>query len=232
VKIVGLTGGIGTGKSTVSAMLHDLGATVIDADEATRAVQAPGSEGLRQLVAEFGDGILTAGGELDRARLAEIAFNDPEARQRLNAIVHPLVRLWMAERQQEAVERGDPLVVMDIPLLFEARGAGAFETVVLVYAPEDLQLRRLVELRGMPEDSARARIAAQLPIEEKRRLATHVIENTGSLDELRRRVRQVWRELSEGLEDHEPEDHREAHAADGGDALGPARVEEGGEVGG
>jgi dephospho-CoA kinase len=232
MKIVGLTGGIGTGKSTVSAMLRDLGATVIDADEATRAVQAPGSEGLRQLVAEFGDGILTAGGELDRARLADIAFNDPEARQRLNAIVHPLVRLWMAERQREAVERGDPLVVMDIPLLFEARGAGAFETVLLVYAPEELQLERLVELRGMPEDAARARIAAQLPIEEKRRLATHVIENTGSLDDLRRSVQQVWRELSEGLEDHEPEDQRQAHTADRGDALGPAGVEEGGELGG
>ena len=232
MKIVGLTGGIGTGKSTVSAMLRDLGATVIDADEATRAVQARGSEGLRQLVAEFGEGILTAGGELDRARLADIAFNDPEARQRLNAIVHPLVRLWMAERQQEAVERGDPLVVMDIPLLFEARGAGAFETVLLVYAPEELQLRRLVELRGMPEAAARARMAAQLPIEEKRRLATHVIENTGSLDELRGRVERVWRELSEGLEHHEPQDQRQAHPADRGDALGPAGVEEGSELGG
>ena len=232
MKIVGLTGGIGTGKSTVSAMLRDLGVTVIDADEATRAVQAPGSEGLRQLAAEFGEGILTTGGELDRARLADIAFNDPEARQRLNAIVHPLVRLWMAERQQEAVERGDPLVVMDIPLLFEARGAGAFETVVLVYAPEELQLRRLVALRGMSGDAARARMAAQLPIEEKRRLATHVIENTGSLDELRRRVERVWRELSEGLEDHEPLDRGQAHHADGGDALGPAGVERGGQLGG
>ena len=222
MKIVGLTGGIGTGKSTVSAMLRDLGATVIDADEATRAVQAPGSEGLRQLAAEFGEGILTPGGELDRARLADIAFNDPDARRRLNDIVHPLVRLWMAERQQEAVERGDPLVVMDIPLLFEARGAGAFETVLLVYAPDELQLRRLVELRGMSEEAARARMAAQLPIEEKRRLATHVIENTGSLDELRGRVERVWRELSEGLEDHEPQDHGETQAADHGDALGPA----------
>jgi dephospho-CoA kinase len=200
VKIVGLTGGIGTGKSSVSAMLRELGATVIDADEATRAVQAPGSEGLRQLVAEFGEGILTGGGELDRARLADIAFHDPEARQRLNAIVHPLVRLWMAERQQEAAERGDAVVVLDIPLLFEARGAGAFETVLLVYAPEEVALRRLVELRGMSEDAARARMGAQMPIEEKRRLATCVIENTGDLDELRRRVERVWRELSDERE--------------------------------
>ncbi|HSR25756.1 MAG TPA: dephospho-CoA kinase [Candidatus Eisenbacteria bacterium] len=198
MRVVGLTGGIGTGKSTVAGMLRELGATVIDADEATRAVQAPGSEGLRRLVAEFGPGILTAGGELDRARMAEIAFADPEARARLNGIVHPLVREWMAERQREAVERGDPVVVLDIPLLFEARGAGAFETVLLVYAPEAVQLDRLVRLRGMGEDQARARIAAQMPIEEKRRLATHVIENTGGMAELRRAVERTWRELREG----------------------------------
>jgi len=198
MRVVGLTGGIGTGKSTVSGMLRELGATVIDADEATRAVQAPGTDGLRRLVQEFGDGILTAAGELDRARLAEIAFGDPDARGRLNAIVHPLVRQWMAERQQEAAERGDPVVVMDIPLLFEARGAGAFETVLLVYAPEAVQLDRLVRLRGMREEAARSRIAAQLPIEEKRHLASHVIENTGDLRQLRREVERAWREVSEG----------------------------------
>src|SRR5258708_2012511 len=138
MRIVGLTGGIGTGKSTVSALLRELGATVIDADEATRAVQARGSEGLRLLVDEFGPGILTAGGDLDRARLADIAFHDPDARRRLNGIVHPLVGRWMTERQQEAAERGDPVVVLYIPLLFGARGPGAFETVRLVYAPPQL----------------------------------------------------------------------------------------------
>ncbi len=195
MRVVGLTGGIGTGKSAVAGMLRELGATVIDADEATRAVQARGSEGLRMLVAEFGDRILT-GGDLDRARLADIAFRDPEARRRLNEIVHPLVRAWMAERQHEAAERGDPLVVLDIPLLFEARGAGAFETVLLVHAPEDVQLDRLVRLRGMGEEQARARIAAQMPIQEKRRLATHLIENTGSMADLRREVERVWADLS------------------------------------
>ncbi|HEY4027713.1 MAG TPA: dephospho-CoA kinase [Candidatus Dormibacteraeota bacterium] len=202
MRTVGLTGGIGTGKSTVAAMLRELGATVIDADEATRAVQSRGSDGLRQLVAEFGDGILTPDGDLDRARLADVVFGDPEARRRLNGIVHPLVRQWMAERQQEAVERGDPVVVLDIPLLFEARGAGAFETVLLVYAPDEVALRRLVELRGMSVEQARARMAAQLPIEEKRALATHVIENTGGRDELRRQVVRVWAELSGGLGEH------------------------------
>src|SRR5262245_29711627 len=233
MRVVGLTGGIGTGKSTVSAMLRELGATVIDADEATRAVQARGSDGLRQLVAEFGAGILTPEGDLDRARLAEIAFRDPEARQRLNGIVHPLVRRWMAERQQEAAERGGPVVVMDIPLLFEARGAGAFETVLLVYAPEEVQLDRLVRLRGMGEDQARARIAAQMPIEEKRALASHVIENTGDLETLRREVERAWAAIlsSEGLEDHQPEQDQQPERADAGDDLGPPRGQESGELG-
>ena len=195
MNVVGLTGGIATGKSTVAAMLRQLGATVIDADEATRAVEARGTEGLRLLAREFGPGIITPDGDLDRGRLAEIAFKDPEARQRLNGIVHPLVRQWMAERQQEAFQRGDPVVVLDIPLLFESRGAGAFETVVLVYAPEDLQVRRLVELRGMLEAQARARIAAQIPIEDKRRMATHVIENTGGMDDLQAQVEQLWVEI-------------------------------------
>jgi dephospho-CoA kinase len=192
MKVVGLTGGIGTGKSTVSGLLRQMGATVIDADEGTRSVEARGTEGLRRLVEEFGPTILTASGDLDRPRLAAIAFEDPEARQRLNAIVHPLVRQWMAERQREAAERGDPVVVLDVPLLYETRGDAAFDTVLLVYAPEELQLRRLVELRGMTEPEARSRIAAQLPIEEKRRRAAHVIDNTGSLDRLRDQVRRVW----------------------------------------
>jgi dephospho-CoA kinase len=217
MRLVGLTGGIGSGKSTVSAMLRELGATVIDADEATRAVQARGTRGLRQLVDEFGTGILTPGGDLDRARLADIAFRDHGARQRLNGIVHPLVGAWMAARQQEAEERGDRIVVLDIPLLFESRGAGAFETVLLVYAPEDVQLERLVRLRSMPEAQARARIAAQMPIEDKRRLASHVIENTGSLDDLREQVERVWAELSEGLEDQQPHQDGQARAADRGE---------------
>ena len=193
-----MTGGIGTGKSTVSAMLRELGATVIDADEAARAVQARGTEGLRRLVEAFGPGILTPEGDLDRPRLAAIAFKDPEARARLNAIVHPLVRVWMAERQREAFERGDPVVVLDIPLLYEARGDGAFDTVILVYAPEHLQVRRLVEQRGIPEQDVRDRMAAQMPIEEKRQRTRHVIDNTGSLEALRAEVERVWREVTAG----------------------------------
>jgi dephospho-CoA kinase len=192
MKTIALTGGIGTGKSTVAGMLRERGVTVIDADEAVRAVQAPGSEGLRELVAAFGEEILTPDRGLDRSRMAAIAFTDPEARRKLETIIHPLVRQWMAERQMEAIERGELVVVHDIPLLFESRGSAGFDAVLLVYAPEELQLRRLVELRGMEEQEARARIAAQMPIEEKRRLATHVIENTGSLDELRGRLDKAW----------------------------------------
>jgi len=197
MKVIGLTGGIGTGKSAVSRLLRKKGVTVIDADEATRAVQSRGTDGLRRLVEEFGPSILAPDGELDRARLAAVAFSDPEARQRLNAIVHPLVRAWMADRQMEAEARGEPYVVLDIPLLFESRGAAGFDDVILVYAPEELALRRLMELRGMPEAQARARIDAQMPIEEKRRLARHVIENTGTLDDLRARTDEVWSEVTD-----------------------------------
>ena len=192
MRLIGLTGGIGSGKSTVAALLRELGATVIDADEATRAVQAPGSPGLKQLVEAFGPEILTPDGALDRPRLAAIAFSDPEARRRLNEIIHPLVREWMAERQREAAERGDAAVVLEVPLLFETRGAEGLDAVVLVYAPEDVQLKRLIEARGMDEQAARARIASQMPIEEKRRLASHVIPNTGTLGELRTETERTW----------------------------------------
>jgi dephospho-CoA kinase len=192
VKTIALTGGIGTGKSTVAGILRERGVTVIDADEAVRAVQAPGTEGLRKLTEAFGEEILTPDRGLDRTRMAAIAFTDAGARRKLEAIIHPLVRLWMAERQREAIERGEQVVVHDIPLLYESRGSAGFDAVLLVYAPEPLQLRRLIELRGMDEQEARARIAAQMPIEEKRRLASHVIVNTGSLSELRERLDQVW----------------------------------------
>jgi dephospho-CoA kinase len=195
MRLIGLTGGIGTGKSSVAGFLRGLGVTVIDADEATRAVQAPGTEGLRLLADAFGEEILTPEGALDRPRLAAIAFADPKARQRLNEIVHPLVRRWMAERQREAAARGDPLVVLDVPLLFETRGTDGLDAVILVYAPEELQLKRLTELRGMDERAARERIAAQMPIDEKRRLASHVILNTGTLDELRAEAERTWAEV-------------------------------------
>jgi dephospho-CoA kinase len=218
MRIIGLTGGIGTGKSTVAGLLRRRGVTVIDADEAVRAVQAPGTEGLARLVDAFGPEILDEQGALDRGRLARVAFGEESARRRLEEIVHPLVREWMAARQREAEARGEPVVVHDIPLLYEtrlpaeepaadggrpldaaervriARSAG-FDAVLLVYAPEELQVSRLVEQRGMDAADVRARLAAQLPIERKRQLATHVVDNTGTLDELEARLDRVWGEL-------------------------------------
>jgi dephospho-CoA kinase len=218
MRTIALTGGIGTGKSTVARLLRARGVTVIDADEAVRAVQAPGTEGLGRLVEAFGAEILDGSGALDRARLARVAFADADTRRRLEGIVHPLVRDWMAARQLDAEARGEAVVVHDIPLLFESRvpaevappdgaeppgaedrariaRAAGFDAVLLVYAPEELQVSRLVEQRGMDPADVRARMAAQLPIERKRQLATHVIENTGTLDELERRFDEVWREL-------------------------------------
>jgi dephospho-CoA kinase len=195
VRLIGLTGGIGSGKSAAAAFLRKLGVTVIDADEGTRAVQAPGSEGLHRLVEAFGPEMLTTEGALDRAALGAVVFADASARQRLNAIVHPLVREWMAERVREAAERGDEVVVLDIPLLFETRGTEGLDAVILVYSPEELQLKRLVEQRGMDEGAARERIAAQMPIDDKRRLASHVVVNTGTLDDLRSEVERTWADV-------------------------------------
>jgi len=197
VEVIALTGGVGSGKSTVAGMLRELGATVIDADEAARAVVEPGTPGFEQVVEAFGDRYVQDG-RLDRPALAELVFNDEAARQKLNSITHPLVREWMAERQQEAEQRGEPRVVLDIPLLFENDLQDAFATVLLVYAPPDLQVRRLVEGRGFTEADARARIAAQLPMEEKRGRTSHVIDNSGSLEDTRRQVEQAWREISSG----------------------------------
>jgi dephospho-CoA kinase len=199
MRVIGLTGGIGTGKSAVAAILRDLGVSVIDADEATRAVQAPGTPGLSQVAEAFGPDVLTPDGALDRARLGSIVFTDAEARRRLNAIVHPLVREWMAERLREAEERGEEAVVLDIPLLFETRGPEGMDAVILVYAPPELQLKRLLELRGLDERSARERIAAQMPIDEKRKLAGHIIENTGSFQDLRREVERTWAAVNGGV---------------------------------
>lgn len=196
MRLIGLTGGIGTGKSTVSAMLRELGATVIDADEAARAVVEPGTEGLRQVADEFGPSVLAADGSLDRARLAAVVFADPERRRRLQEITWPLVAAWMAEQTAAAAERGDDIVVHDVPLLFENPARrGVYERVILVYAPPEVALERLVA-RGLSEADARARLAAQMPIEEKRALADVVIDNSKGLERTRDEVRRAWAALA------------------------------------
>jgi dephospho-CoA kinase len=162
-RLVALTGGIGTGKSTVARMFEELGATVLDADAIVRELQAPGAPVLDEIVAVFGPEVLDASGALDREALGAVVFRDAQARRRLEAIVHPRVGAEMARRVAAARAAGVPLVVLDIPLLFEVR-----------------------------------RIGAQLPIEEKRALADHVIDNTGPVEETERQVRQLVRLLGDG----------------------------------
>lgn len=195
-RTIGLTGGIGSGKSTVTALLRRRGVPVLDADEIVRELQRPGADGLRQLVDAFGPGILEPSGELDRAALGRLVFADPDARRRVEAILHPLVRERMAAEQAAAEARGARILVHDIPLLFEARDPSSFDATVLVYAPPEVQRKRLTEQRGMSAADAEARIAAQLPMAEKRRRATYVIDNTGSLEELESEVDRVWAEIA------------------------------------
>jgi dephospho-CoA kinase len=195
LKLIGLTGGAGSGKSTVAEMFRELGAEVVDADEASHAVYAAGSPGFDAVVREFGRDFVR-NGQIDRVRLGEVVFNDEDARRRLNAIVHPLVRGWMAERTVEAEDRGAEVIVHDVPLLFENGLEKIYADLVLVYVPEKLQLRRLVDGRGVSQDRARAMIAAQLPIDEKRGRAHHVIDNSGSRDATRAQVEKLWAEIS------------------------------------
>jgi dephospho-CoA kinase len=195
LKLIGLTGGVGSGKSTVAAILHDLGADIVDADEASHAVYAPGTPGFDAVVLEFGPEYVR-GGEIDRARLGRLVFDDADARRRLNAIVHPLVREWMAERTREAAERGAEVVIQDVPLLYENGLEDLFSSVVLVYVPDEVQLERLVEGRGIDADRARAMIAAQMPIDAKRRRAHHVIDNSGTKEETRRQVEEMWAQIT------------------------------------
>src|SRR6266852_1184792 len=197
MKLIGLTGGVGSGKSTVADMMRDLGAQVVDADEAAHAVYEPGSPGFDEVVREFGEEYVD-GGRIDRSRLGELVFHDDDARRRLNSIVHPLVRDWMAQRTAEAAERGAEVVVQDVPLLFENGLERLFSTVVLVYAPEDVQIERLVSGRGFTAERARAMIAAQMPIENKRGLAHHVINNSDTREETLSQVKAIWIQLTAG----------------------------------
>jgi dephospho-CoA kinase len=190
---VGLTGGIGSGKSEVSRLLESYGAVVIDADKLARDVVAPGTPGLAQVVEEFGADVVRADGSLDRERLASLVFGDDGARQRLNAIVHPLVGERSAALKADASD--DAVVVHDVPLLTEAGLAGLYDLVVVVDVPVETQIERLVQLRGITEEDARARIAVQASRDERRAVADVVIDNSGTFEELEAQVRELWEEL-------------------------------------
>jgi dephospho-CoA kinase len=190
-RVVGLTGGIGSGKSTVARLLGDHGAAIIDADQLAREAVAPGSPALTQLVARFGAGVLTAEGALDRPRLGALVFGDEAARRALNAIVHPEVARLAAERIQGLIARGAPLIVYDVPLLYENGLEKVLPEVIVVDAPLEVRYARIAARDGLDRDAIAARIAAQLPLEEKVRRADHVIDNGGGLDATRAAV-QAW----------------------------------------
>lgn len=191
---VGLTGGIGAGKSEVARLLESYGAVLIDADRLARQVVEPGTEGLAAVVAEFGEEVLGPDGALDRPKLGSLVFADPAALAALNAIVHPLVRRRTAEL--EAAAGPDAVVVNDVPLLAENGLAPLYDTVLVVDAADDVRFDRLTRLRGMDPDQARARMAAQAGREERLAVADVVIDNNGPIEALEPQVRRVWAELA------------------------------------
>jgi dephospho-CoA kinase len=191
VTLVGLTGGIGAGKSAVSARLRFLGATVIDADQLARDVVAQGTDGLAEVVAVFGEQVLDPDGGLDRPALGRLVFADADKRRALEAIIHPRVRARTAE--MIAAAPPGSVVVNDVPLLVESGLAGGYDIVVVVQAPAEMRIERLTRERGMSEIEAKSRIAAQATDEQRRAAADVVIDNDGTLEELNARVDAVWR---------------------------------------
>ena len=199
MRIVGLTGGIGSGKSTFSGLLRARGAAVIDADRLARDAVAPGSPGLLEVVRAFGEEVLDPDGALDRKRMAARVFADPAARQRLEAIVHPRVRDAMAAEVQRLSGAGASLVIYDVPLLYEAGRERDVEAVVVVWAPREAQLARLAARDGLSSAEAEARISAQLPLDEKARRADFVVVNDGTLEALSAKADALLSDLSQNL---------------------------------
>lgn len=194
---VGLTGGIGAGKSTVAGMLADRGAVVIDADAISRSLVEPGEPALHLLVDAFGAAVIRDDGSLDRGRLAQLAFATPDGTQRLNAVMHPLIRAEAARRLEEAAEAGADVVVYDMPLLVETGQADLVDLVVVVDVPEEAQVARATGQRGLDEADVRRRMAAQATREERCEVADVVIDNAGDRWETERQVSALWERLHE-----------------------------------
>ncbi len=191
-RVIALTGNIASGKSTVADLMARKGATIIDADELSREAVTPGSPALQSIVARWGAGVLSNDGTLDRAALRKTVFHDRSELDALNDIVHPEVMRLREEELRAARSRGDRVVVCVIPLLFERHLADEFEYIVLVDAPRDIRLERIVRDRGLEEPEAMDMVAAQMPAELKRARADWVIENSGSMDDLEREVDRSW----------------------------------------
>jgi len=194
--ILGITGGIASGKSTVTEMFRKLGAEVVSADQLSREAVQPGSAALERLVSRFGEKILDPDGRLDRSRLASIVFADPEERAALNRITHPAIAALAEQRFSELAEEKADLIVYEAPLLFEAGAENRVDAILVVKVEEKEQLRRLQERDGLDAAGASARIAAQMPQAEKIARADFVIDNSGSLEQTEARVREIYRELA------------------------------------
>lgn len=199
MKLVGLTGGIGSGKSTVSRMFETMGATIIDADQLAREVVAPGTPGLAAIVEHFGREVLNDDGALDRPTLGRKIFKDPEARTVLNRIVHPLVAARAQEAVVEAEANGAQLVLYDVPLLYENKLDQALPEVVVVCVEAEVQRARIAARDALPPDEIADRIAAQMPLAEKARRANHVIDNNGHLEHTQAQVRALFKKWMQEL---------------------------------
>jgi dephospho-CoA kinase len=196
--VFGLTGGIGSGKSTVASLLRERGVPVVDADELARAAVAPGSDGLAELARAFGAEMLDAAGALDRKKLGAVVFAEPEQRARLNAILHPRVRHLAQQRFAELERSGVGLAAYDVPLLFEVGLERQYRPIVVVAATEAQQIARVMKRDGLTEEQARSRVRAQLPLGEKQRRADYVIDNDGALEKLAPQVDALLERLRAG----------------------------------
>ncbi len=198
--IIGLTGGIASGKSTVSKMMADLGAKIIDADQVARQVVEPGEPTLHKIVDRFGEEILHADGTLDRKKLGNIVFRDQTARMDLNQIIHPAIRTQMKKQLDDALQSGEKCIVMDIPLLFESERSKReypLDKILVVYVPEPIQIKRLMDRDGIDETLARQKINSQIPMEEKKDMGDAYIDNSGTLESTKKQLLSIlkqWRE--------------------------------------
>lgn len=193
-QIIGITGGIASGKSSVSNYIRELGFTVIDADIVSREVVEPGEEAYNGIIKAFGESILLQDGGIDRAKLGKLIFHDQEKRLQLNQIVHPAVRKRMREQTDLALKTGASTVFMDIPLLFESKLTFMVEKTLLVYVDEDVQLKRLMERNSLSESEALARISSQMPLAEKKALADAIVNNNGDFEETKKQVQTILTE--------------------------------------
>ena len=198
MQIIGLTGGIATGKSTVSAMLKNAGALIIDADRIARAVVKKGLPAYREIVDHFGSGVLLPDGAINRNVLGDIIFNDPQKKQLLNRIVHPRVKKEV-KRQLKQIETTHPkaVAILDTPLLIEAGMHNDLSEIIVVYAPQDIQVKRLMQRDRISEADALARVRSQMPIEEKKQQATIVIDNSGTIENTRRQTIDIFKRLND-----------------------------------